>query len=191
MCSQVYSGGAGVKSFVNLGSIPTGVPIPADQILEAHAARLLILLSETGTKGSIHGLTKLAKLDFFLRYPEFFSRVTGVGSLDQLPESTMIRFRYGPWDPRYYQVLPYLESRALIRIIRSGKAYTFSLTGAGRVIVQRLSEYPDFSATISHAQAVGKKLGHMSGSKLKDLIYTTFDQEVSDLALGEDIHHAK
>lgn len=180
-----------MKSFVNLGSIPPGVPIPADQILEAHAARLLILLSETGTKGSIHGLTKLAKLDFFLRYPEFFSRVTGSTSPDQLPESTMIRFRYGPWDPRYYQVLPYLESRGLIRVIRSGKAYTFSLTDAGGVIVQRLGEYPEFSTTISQAQAVGKKLGRKSGSALKNLIYATFDQEVSELAFGEDIHHAE
>jgi hypothetical protein len=180
-----------MKSFAHLGQVPSGVPIPADQILEAHAARILILLSETGSKGSIHGLTKLAKLDFFLRYPEFFSRVTGLSIPNPIPESTMIRFHYGPWDPRYYQVLPYLESRALINVTRSGNAYTFSLTDSGRTIVHELSEHREFLATMSHARVVCEKLGRKTGSQLKTLVYSTFDEEVSDLALGEDIHHAK
>lgn len=179
-----------MKSFGNLGVVPNGVPIPADQILEGHAARLLILLSETGTKGRINGLTKLAKLDFFLRYPEFLAKVTGTATPDLVPEPTMIRFHYGPWDPRYYQILPYLESRGLINIKHSKQAYAFMLTHSGYTLVSRLRSQPELDTTFSQAQAVGKEFGHKSGTQLKNLVYSTFETEVSNLALGEYIHHA-
>ena len=48
-----------------------------DQSPELHAARLLVLLdafAESGQDGAIEGLTKLAKLDFLLRYPVMLER---------------------------------------------------------------------------------------------------------------------
>lgn len=48
-----------------------------------HLARLLVLLKafsgRDGTK-TIDGLTKLAKLDFFLRYPTYLERALGLPS---------------------------------------------------------------------------------------------------------------
>ncbi len=58
----------------SLHCYPAGLPLTADQITEFHAARLMLLLHLCGVKNRIEGLTKLAKLDFFVRYPAFFLR---------------------------------------------------------------------------------------------------------------------
>ena len=77
---------------------------------ELHQARLLVLLlafaGESGV-GKIEGLTKLAKLDFLLRYPVFLERAVKKRNasthLVQLQpheemsvESKMVRYRFGP-----------------------------------------------------------------------------------------------
>jgi hypothetical protein len=60
-----------MKSLKNLADRPAAAALVADDILEFHAGRLLLLLSTCGgTGGSINGLTKMAKLDFFVRYPD-------------------------------------------------------------------------------------------------------------------------
>ncbi len=61
-----------MKSLNRIGQCPVSLPLSADDILEFHAARLLLLLSVCGVSGRIDGLTKMAKLDFFARYPAFF-----------------------------------------------------------------------------------------------------------------------
>ena len=80
-----------------------------DQSPELHAARLLLLLdafAEDGQCGAIEGLTKLAKLDFLLRYPVMLERALeakGYSIRDvQLEdherlsvESQMVRYRLG------------------------------------------------------------------------------------------------
>ena len=110
-----------MKSIQALGRISTSLPLPADDITELHAARLLLLFHHCGSGDKVDGLTKLAKLDFFVRYPIFFERVarqlgnTVSVSSDQT-ESLMVRHHYGPWDKRYYQVLAFLESRGLITV---------------------------------------------------------------------------
>ena len=86
---------------------------------ELHLARILILASAFGGqdgKGTIDGLTKLAKLDFLLRYPVYLERaleskrastrnVMTLPHEEQSVESSMVRFRYGPWDFRYRKFL--------------------------------------------------------------------------------------
>jgi hypothetical protein len=62
-----------MKSIQHIGEEPVSLPLPADSIVEFHAARLLLLINFCGTAGRIDGLTKLAKLDFFVRYPDFFA----------------------------------------------------------------------------------------------------------------------
>ncbi len=62
-----------MKSLKNINDLPAGVPLAADDLLEFHAARLLLLFKVCGVAGRIDGLTKMAKLDFFVRYPQFFN----------------------------------------------------------------------------------------------------------------------
>jgi len=84
--------------------------------LAYHQARVLLLVTAVaaaqGHSGKVDGLTKLAKLDFLLRYPALAPSV-----LDRLDpadarlhladddradpanaEAPMIRYKYGPWD---------------------------------------------------------------------------------------------
>jgi hypothetical protein len=56
-----------------MGNAPVSLPLSADNIVEFHAARILLLISLCGTSNRIDGLTKMAKLDFFVRYPNFFA----------------------------------------------------------------------------------------------------------------------
>lgn len=178
-----------------LGSYPASRPLNADQIIEFHAARLLLLILLCGRNQQISGLTKLAKLDFFVRYPAFFNRVLskndsrlevdieGLGS----NESAMIRHHYGPWDPRYYQVLAYLEGRDLIVVNKEEKAFIFSLTSQGSSIAKRFAEDGAFEQITTHMKRVGGEFGKKTGHWLKNLIYRVFAEEVAELEKGEVI----
>ena len=67
-------------SFKNITQYPAGSTLISDDIIEFHASRILLILRLCGQRDQIRktykiiGLTKLAKLDFFVRYPEFFRR---------------------------------------------------------------------------------------------------------------------
>jgi hypothetical protein len=183
-----------MKSLRNMGNQPAGIPILADDVLEFHAARLLLLIKVCGTSGRIDGLTKLAKLDFFVRYPQFFEEVsrhlgenTSARSKTQSVESSMIRFHYGPWDARYYHILSYLESKALITVEQDGAMYRFKLTAAGNSVAQATIKSPSYSALVEHMSKVKKLLGGKAGSTLKDLVYKVFGEEVANKSLGETI----
>ena len=83
-----------------------------DDSVDFHAARLLVLLLRCGhgRRNRIQGRTKLAKLDFFIRYPAFLEKArnelrrrssglqewTARGAEVEAPT---IRDRYGPWIP--------------------------------------------------------------------------------------------
>ena len=62
-----------MRSLNRIAGRSIALPLSADDIIEFHLARLLLLLKFCGTAGRIDGLTKMAKLDFFARYPDFFS----------------------------------------------------------------------------------------------------------------------
>src|SRR3989304_7704696 len=77
--------------------------------------RLLILINAftTPTK-SLEGRTKLAKLDFFLRYPGHLERALAILGPAKISipeeeqeniETKMVRYRFGPWDPSYFSLL--------------------------------------------------------------------------------------
>jgi hypothetical protein len=171
-----------------------------DGALEFHAARLLILLEICGsgtTTRRIDGRTKLAKLDFFLRYPRFLERAhqelasrrevdipyRGAGPETEAP---MIRYRYGPWDPRYRDFLAYLESRGLVRIVGTA-VEGFSLTAPGRRAAAQLLTSSSFGPIAERAEAMVGNLAEWSGSALRDFIYEIFDEEVGQLSLRREI----
>ena len=97
---------------------------------DMHMGRLLILLNafagRTG-KGTIKGLTKLAKLDFLLRYPVYLERALSIKKAPtskarvaeherKSVESKMIRYKYGPWDFRYRRFINLLVSKELAHV---------------------------------------------------------------------------
>lgn len=181
-----------MKSIKNMGDEPAGTPIVADDVLEFHAARLLMLLHLCGVSDRIDGLTKLAKLDFFVRYPQFFDAISKKLGISEAPatasvESSMLRFHYGPWDKRYYHVLAYLKSKDLIAVTREGNAFRFLLTDRGKSVSKRLEKNPEFGTLAEQMKRVKKVLGHRSGSALKSLIYEVFGEEIADRSIGEVI----
>ena len=184
-----------MKSVANLGTYPESLSIVADDVLEFHAARLLLLISICGEKGVLKGLTKMAKLDFFVRYPHFFqiaARFLGKNSDIELGtniegESKMVRYHYGPWDQRYYHVLAYLEAKGLIQTTKDGTTINLILTDLGNDSSTRLEEMTSFASIIDQMQQVKKILGDKKGSELKNLVYKIFDDEVAKLPMGEVI----
>jgi DNA-binding PadR family transcriptional regulator len=181
-----------MKSINNLQKEPAGTPLLADDVLEFHAARLLLLFSICGTAGKIEGLTKMAKLDFFVRYPQFFNIMCehlgkSLDSSYKTVESSMVRFHYGPWDKRYYHILSYLEGKELITISRKGNQYQFELTDLGRSKAALLKDAESFKELTEHMKGVKKEFGGKKGETLKKLIYQVFGQEVADRAMGEII----
>jgi hypothetical protein len=170
-----------MKSIRNLGNLPASVPLVADEVLEFHAARVLLLLKLCGVSGRIEGLTKLAKLDFFVRYPQFFEAVSRKLGEEAEPktsciESSMVRHHYGPWDKRYYHVLGYLRAKGLISVSREGKAYQFKLTDAGKSIAEDLAKRPAFSSLAAQMGQVKAVLGNKAGSTLKNLSGSQVDR---------------
>ena len=181
-----------LRGYNKLSVFPVGVPLVADGILEIHAARLLLLLKYCGKSGVIDGLTKLAKLDFFVRYPSFFfalqrAKATG-DATEQSVESAMIRHHYGPWDPRYYQVLAYLEARNLVAISRENRNLTvISLTALGSDKALLFSSHDEYESLIKRMDRVGAELGKYTGTHLKQLVYKMFRNEVTNKRKGEVI----
>jgi hypothetical protein len=182
-----------MKSLKNLANRPAAAPLPADDVLEFHAGRLLLLLSTCGgSTGTINGLTKMAKLDFFVRYPDFFSAALAKGLRRKAVrtdavEAAMIRHHYGPWDKRYYHILAYLESRRLIKIIMTGKTRRIGLTALGKTAAKKLLGKEAFSEVIGHMRNVNEALGTKTGNELKTMIYDLFGEEVADQPLGQVI----
>jgi hypothetical protein len=183
-----------MRSLGNLRNFPAGLPLLPDELVEFHAARLLLVLKVCGVKGRIDGLTKLAKLDFFVRYPAFFARACaaqGAPAPEEVSptvESSMVRHHYGPWDHRYYHVLAYLEGKGLVRITREGaRSFRFQLTELGIGAAEQLAVAASFQEIVAQMARVKTVLGKMNGKALKELVYQLFDEEVAARKLGEVI----
>ncbi len=189
-----------MRSINHIGNQPVSLPLAADDILEFHAARLLLLMNICGAAGRIDGLTKMAKLDFFTRYPDFFEAARAAitpaenhheksdAKSDEVVESAMVRHHYGPWDKRYYHVLGHLEAKQLITVAKEGKSYRISLTDIGRERAKALAERASFAPLIERMRQIKKTFGSKSGTFLKDLIYQLFDEEVGRRPMGQVIH---
>jgi hypothetical protein len=189
-----------MRSLESLQHMPAGQTISSDEIVELHSARLLLLIALCGTKDRItrlpriDGLTKLAKLDFFVRYPSFFERIAEeldvpVSPATKTIESKMVRYHYGPWDQRYYQLLPYLEARSLIQINKDEdhNQYRFFLTQKGKELAEILLQAEEFQSLSHNIRQVADVLSGKSGNQLKNLVYKVFEEEVAEKKLGQVI----
>lgn len=166
-----------------------------------HLMRLLILLRCADKRGRtpkpVEGITKLAKLDFLLRYPVYLERALihlgkSTADLDLLPrerttvETKMIRFRYGPWDGRYRRWLTLLASRGLLTVSLKGRKIEIGLTEEGRVLAAELSEETNFVGLAHRGTIVIKTVGDMSGTRLKDFVYEIVP-EITGMKWGQEI----
>lgn len=166
---------------------------------ELHLARLLILsyaFAGKDSKGTIDGLTKLAKLDFLLRYPTYLRKalITKNASTKNVlikpyekysVESSMIRFRYGPWDFRYRKFLNILVGKGLLTIEKKGNTFVIGITATGEQIAKDLLKHEEYADTIKRAKTL-KTHFDIKGTSLMKFIYKTFP-EIGYLSFGETI----
>lgn len=159
--------------------------------LAYHQARVLLLVKavadEPGHQRKLDGLTKLAKLDFLVRYPALAPEV-----LDELSraepkmhlsadevsaptevEDPMTRYKYGPWDDRYYPVVGALVSRGLLRYVKGRRgSVALSPTPAGRQFADELvAQEPLWSDIADRCEAVAQASAGLTGNALKERIY--------------------
>ncbi|MGJ3244948.1 MAG: hypothetical protein ACFE0I_02605 [Elainellaceae cyanobacterium] len=159
-------------------------------------ARILLLINAFTTKTkSLEGRTKLAKLDFFLRYPNFMQRALAIRTSEQVMdvapeeqnniEGRMIRYRYGPWDPSYYSILGKLIGKGLVEVVPNQRGLSYRTTEQGSQIAQALAKEESWSETIARIKLL-KQNFNLSGNTLKDFVYQHFP-EVSSASWGQKI----
>lgn len=176
--------------------------IETEQSDQLHEARLLLLLRHAANRGesTIEGITKLAKIDFLLRYPLYFQRLVDRLNKDRrrlilVPihsheadtvESKMIRFRYGPWDPRYRRWIGILVAKGLADTYLKGKTVHVKATEPGIIVANKLAETDAFRDLDARAQLITETVGAKSGQWLKETIYEVVP-ELSGMQWGEEI----
>jgi hypothetical protein len=156
-----------------------------------HSARLLVIMLKFGGKNKkkIAGLTKLVKLDFLLRYPLYFSRALekkGISSSElnikefeiKSVESRMIRYHYGPWDPRYRRFINILVARGLVEVEVQGRTIFIGLTGKGEDVANTLHRYSIFDDYFERTEIL-KEFFDIGAMTLKNQIYEMFPEIVS------------
>ncbi|WP_106195884.1 hypothetical protein [Umezawaea tangerina] len=158
--------------------------------LAYHQARVLLLVTAVAaTKGhanKLDGLTKLAKLDFLLRYPALAPQVLdrldrtdprlhlGVHELSAPThvEAPMTRYKYGPWDDRYYAIIGALIGRGLLRYTGARKgSVAVTPTPAGRRLADDLGNSQQWIDINDRSRAIAEASANMTGNALKDRIY--------------------
>lgn len=174
-----------------------------DKDEDVHLARIIVLLKAfsqlDAAPAAIEGITKLAKLDFLLRYPSCLEKALiarGV-SAKNIPvddferltiEARMIRYRYGPWDHRYRRFLNILVARRLAIVRTDGRTILIDLTPQGANLAQKLIESPAFSRVYERAVLLRKHL-NLKARALMEFIYEQFP-ELTSLEFNEGITFA-
>lgn len=158
--------------------------------LAYHQSRVLLLVlavaQEPGNAGKLDGLTKLAKLDFLVRYPALAPIVLDELEVDtpglhltraDVSEPTnvsdpMTRYKYGPWDDKYYPIIGALVGRGLLKY-SAGRRGSVALvpTKAGRALAADLLADPAWTDVGDQCAAVAHASAGLTGNALKDRIY--------------------
>ena len=168
-----------------------------DDSNDYHIARLLLILDTfTDEMTWLKGITKLVKLDFLLRYPTYLEhalevRRESIRSLDiqdherSSIESSMVRYRYGPWDARYRSWVNILVARGLLEISVSGRTVQMRITPKGAEVASQVRDAPEFAIVARRASVLRSHLD-LTATGLTRFIYQTFPA-LSDMRFGEEI----
>lgn len=158
--------------------------------LAYHQARVLLLVDAVctapGHARKLDGLTKLAKLDFLIRYPALAPQVlpslqSSDSRLHLSPEdqtdptgveSPMTRYKYGPWDDRYYSIIGALVGRGLLRYARGRRgSVALASTANGKRLAGQMKASEQWSEIADRCQAVAEASSGLTGNALKEVIY--------------------
>ena len=157
-----------------------------NRLLDYHIARVLLLITSYNAvhKKPLDGLTKLAKLDFLVRYPVFLLQLTEKVSPQAVPdhikptdaeqvgvESRMVRYKYGPWDDRYYPILGTLIGLGLVKSTPGRGRIALTVSEEGVTIANSISMQEPWAVMASRCEFVAATFD-MTGNRLKDLIYS-------------------
>lgn len=154
---------------------------------DAHVARVLLLLDAFSSPSgeTLDGLTKLAKLDFLLRYPAFLDALRERLELQDdewqpareaerlAVADPMVRYKYGPWDDRYYPLIGSLVGRGLAEYSKGRGRVALRVTDEGHRIAVAIRHSREWQEVASRI-AVLRRHFDLPGSQLKTLIYDTF-----------------
>lgn len=162
--------------------------------LAYHQARVLMLVTAVagadGHAKKLDGLTKLAKLDFLVRYPSLtptvldnVKRHDAKLHLDQDAaltatdvEAPMMRYKYGPWDDRYYPIIGALIGRGLLKYVRGRKgSVALSPTASGKKMAAQLADSKEWSKIADRCAVIAEASSGMTGNALKNRIYERLD----------------
>lgn len=163
-------------------------------------SRLLILFDSYSQKRNddyIVGTTKVVKLDFFLRYPTILEKALRtkkqtVRSINvkeferNLVESTMIRYKFGPWDDRYWSILSTMESLGVIEIAKVNGVTSFKITETGKDIVSQLNNFEVFDDYFKRSSIVNSNFGRLTAKWLVKKVYE-LRPELRTMKFGEEI----
>lgn len=169
-----------------------------DRNEEIHLTRLLVLLKafERDDETAIEGITKLAKLDFLLRYPSYFEvamkkrgvsekRLEIEGYEKDSIEANMVRYRYGPWDHRYRRFLNILAAKGLVTLAVKGRTISIDLTNKGNKVASEITQLTSFDILFDRAGLLKRHLD-LGATNLMKFIYETFP-ELNDMSLNSEI----
>ena len=147
--------------------------------------RLLLLIDAfSDSTKSLEGRTKLAKLDFFLRYPAYLGRALAVQGVPEIPlsdqekenvEARMVRYKFGPWDPAYYSLLGTLIGKGLVEPVPLRLGIGYRTTATGRDFAERLSHSPGWTDLNDRCRLLRRYMDR-TGSWLKNFVYEHFPE---------------
>lgn len=159
-------------------------------------ARLLLLINAFSVSNAVlEGRTKLAKLDFFIRYPTYLRRALAIRSPelvaqdisenDDNVETRMVRYRYGPWDPSYFALLGSLIGKGLVETAPTKSGMGYRTTHLGKHLAKDLARNESWHEIVKGIKLL-KSNFDLSGSTLKNFIYEHFP-EIADAAWGKQL----
>ena len=151
--------------------------------------RLLLLIDVFSQKREgLEGRTKLAKLDFLVRYPQYLRRALAlrgvetpseaVASADDNIEGRMVRYRYGPWDPAYFSLLGSLIGRGLVIQVPARNGIAYKTTERGKAVAQALAANDAWREIAARTHLL-KRHFDLTGTTLKAFIYKHFPEVVA------------
>jgi len=151
-----------------------------------HLGRLLVLLeaytSKTRTgkqSGKIDSFSKLAELDFLLRYPVYLERAIPVEKSSRADsvnvadyerysiESMTVAYNHRPWDEKYRRFIKILLAKNLIYLEIEEKKYQFILTTKGHEIASFLSRMDGYTIVQKRATILKKEFNLSSDNLIK------------------------